>query len=78
MTSGRPKRTPEKMEAFLAYLATSANVTSSAAAAGLARRSVYEWRAADPDFAAAWQAAQELGTDALEDEAVRRAAEGWL
>src|SRR5574337_1699712 len=31
-----------------------------------------------PDFSAAWDAALELGTDSLEDEAVRRAHEGTL
>lgn len=44
--------------------------------AGLPRSTVYDWRHADQAFAQAWDAALELGTDALEDEAVRRAYHG--
>jgi hypothetical protein len=71
-------RTPEKREAFLDALAGCGNVTAAAKAAKLARTALYEWRAADKRFASAWDAAQELGTDALEDEATRRAAGGTL
>jgi hypothetical protein len=37
---------------------------------------MYDWRSGDADFAAAWDAAVETGTDMLEDEATRRALEG--
>jgi hypothetical protein len=37
---------------------------------------VYGWRDADPEFKLKWEAALDRGTDALEDEAVRRAKEG--
>jgi hypothetical protein len=61
---------------FLERLAESANVTESAKAASISRRTLYNWRAADADFAKAWDEANELGTDALEDEALRRGHQG--
>ena len=55
-----------------------ANVSAACRMAGLPRSCVYDWRGADPEFAADWAAAVELGCDALEDEAVRRGCEGSL
>ena len=69
-------RTPENQEAFLDALSTSGNVTASCEAARIGRQSAYDWRNDDPAFAAAWVEAQKLGTDALEDEATRRATVG--
>lgn len=63
-------------EAFLAELAARGNVSAAAAAAGISRYTFYEWRAADPDFAAAWDTALETAIDAMELEARRRAVEG--
>lgn len=74
--NGRTERTPEKEAMFLAALSETANVTASAKRAGLARTTVYEWRADNEQFKARWDAAVELGTDALEDEAMRRAKDG--
>jgi hypothetical protein len=68
----------QKRAAFLAALAETANVSRACLVARLPRRTAYDARAADPAFAAAWDAAVELGTDALEDEAVRRAHEGTV
>jgi len=62
--------------AFLESLAKTGSVTESAADCKIPRRTVYNWRADDEAFAAAWEEAVELGTDALEDEAVRRAKNG--
>lgn len=73
MTSGRPKRTPEKGEQLLDKLSKGYSVTAACKAEGVARRSYYEWRAADPEFAANADEAIEAGTDLLEDEAKRRA-----
>ena len=53
-------------------------MTYACRAARLPRARAYEWREADPDFAKAWDDAVERGTDALEDEAVRRAMQGVL
>jgi hypothetical protein len=75
---GRLHRTPKDRAAFLEALRNSGNVSTSCKIAGLPRSCVYDWRAADPEFAAEWAAAVELGYDALEDEAVRRGCEGYL
>lgn len=72
----RTIRTPQNETAFLDALAQTASVTAACEIAGIGRRSVYEWREEDKEFATRWEAALELGTDALEDEAVRRAREG--
>jgi hypothetical protein len=73
-----PADVPEALlrTAFLDHLSTSGNISESCTAAKLPRRTAYNWRNADKDFAKAWEEAKELGTDALEDEAVRRAREG--
>jgi hypothetical protein len=75
---GRSHRTPKDRARFLEALQKTANVSSSCQIAGLSRSFVYDWRAADAEFAADWAAAIELGCDALEDEAVRRGCEGWV
>jgi len=73
----KTEKTIEKQRAtFLDALSQSANVTRSAKRAGIARCVAYQWRDADEEFRKAWDAALELGIDALEDEATRRAAEG--
>lgn len=61
---------------FLEHLATTANVTKSAAAACIDRSVVYDLRKSDQAFATAWDEALTLGVGALEDECVRRAHEG--
>jgi hypothetical protein len=75
---GRIHRTPKDRATFLEALQNTANVSASCQIAGLPRSCVYDWRDADPEFAADWAAAVELGCDALEDEAVRRGCDGWL
>ena len=40
------------------------------------RQTVYDWRAADSDFAAAWDDALDQAADTMEREAFRRAVEG--
>jgi hypothetical protein len=65
--------TPEgKRIAFLAELRASANVSAGARAAGVYRKTVYDWRA-DPEFAKAWDDALEEATDELEEAARQRA-----
>lgn len=72
------KATPKKKaETFLATLAICGNVTRSAEAAGLNRCHLYRRRQNDDAFAKAWDEAECLGVAALEDEARRRAYEGW-
>lgn len=63
-------------DAFLTELALRGNVSDAAAAAGIARRTAYEWRDTDAAFADAWTEALETAIDAMEREAHRRAVEG--
>ncbi|HZQ65652.1 MAG TPA: hypothetical protein VFA66_10545 [Gaiellaceae bacterium] len=62
---------------FLEALAAGWSVTHAALRAGVARQRLYERRETDEGFAEAWADAYRQGTDALEDEARRRAVEGW-
>lgn len=64
--------------AFIDALEATGNVCKSCEIAGMGRKTAYEWRDLDPRFAAQWEKAVDRGTDMLEDEAVRRAAEGTL
>lgn len=72
----RLKLTKERRERFLQALADTGSVTAAIGVASTSRTRVYELRKADPTFAAAWQEAEEIATDRLEDEARRRAVEG--
>lgn len=78
MTAGTGKKTFQKVDIFLAELAECGNVKLSAAKAKLSRSQLYNKRKADEAFAAAWSEAEALGNAALEDEARRRAYNGWL
>lgn len=76
---GRSKtdETVEKERArFLIALSETGSVLRSCELAQVARPTVYRWRESDKEFGKAWDAALERGTDALEDEAVRRAYHG--
>jgi hypothetical protein len=42
-----------------------------------ANAAVYVWRQEDEEFAARWKMALDIGADSLEDEAVRRARDGY-
>lgn len=70
--------TLKKKEKFLKALAEGHSISAAAKEAKIERRTVYNWRESDADFAADWDAAIEAGTDALEDEARRRAHDGTL
>ncbi len=69
-------RTAANRHKFIEALALTANVTAACKLARVGRNVIYEWRKDDPSFKADWDEATELGTDALEDEAVRRAHQG--
>jgi hypothetical protein len=70
------KLTPTRQERFLEALADTDSVASAVAIAGTSRTRIYELRKADPAFASAWQDAEEIAANRLEDEARRRAVEG--
>ena len=71
------KATPQKKGRFLSVMRQTANATRAAAAIGVNRKTVYNWRDEDPEFAEAWLHAREsYAEDVLEAEADRRAVEG--
>jgi len=77
-----PDLAPEKGwpvwgKAFIAHFSLTGNSTASAAAAGVTRRAAELLRERDETFAAAWAEAREEAADHLEDEARRRAVDGW-
>jgi hypothetical protein len=61
---------------FLAKLAAGYSIAAACRAERIGRRTAYDWRERDEDFAKAWDAAIEEGSDILEDEARRRAHDG--
>jgi len=65
--------TLEKRNTFLRLLAETGSVTESAAGSGLSRTTLYDYRAADPEFAAEWEKSLDASVDALEDIARERA-----
>jgi len=72
----RTIRTDRARETFLATLRDTCNVSASARAARISRTAAYEWRGADPAFAAAWKEAEEEAIDTLEQVARDRAVDG--
>jgi len=70
------KLTEARQERFLEALSDTGSVTTAVAVAGTSRTRVYELRKTDPAFATAWNEAEEIAADRLEDEARRRAIEG--
>ena len=74
--SRRTSRTDRARETFLNTLRERCNVSESARAAGIGRSTAYEWRDADPSFAAEWDDAEQEAADKLEREAWRRAVDG--
>lgn len=71
------KLTPEKLTAFCAALAETGIVAKACKAVDISRVTAYQWREEIPEFAAAWDKALKIGITALEDEAHRRAFEGF-
>ena len=72
------KLTPKKRAEFFALLADGNTVKAAAAAVGVTRQAVYALRKSDPDFWLEWQDSEEEGTEALEQEAKRRAVDGTV
>lgn len=65
-------------ETFLLSLADTCSISASAKKAGVSRQTLYEWKAADDEFAKAWDTALDKAADMLEDVAVARATKGTL
>lgn len=70
---GRTVRTHEKGERLFDKLAHGYSIESACKTEGIGRATYYDWRSADPVFAARADAAIEAGTDYLEDIARKRA-----
>ena len=61
---------------FLEALAKTGIVSDACMASGVGRSRAYAWREQSPHFAGQWAEAERAATDALEAEALRRAALG--
>ena len=71
------QRNPEKKAAFLEAVRSNGGMVLAAAdSVGLSRKTMYDWRRADPEFKAAWEQAILDSTIVLEQEAIRRATKG--
>ena len=75
--ANRLKLTDRAKEKFLELVRATCNVSEAARAIGMARRSLYDARTRDSEFAQLWDVAVEEASDRLEGEAWRRAVEGW-
>jgi hypothetical protein len=80
MASGVKRRTgrarAKARETFLSHFAANCNVAAAAAAAGVSAPALYRWRRDEPDFAAAWDEALEMGYQLLEARLVAHALDG--
>jgi hypothetical protein len=73
----RSSITPKDRRTFLEALEAGWSVKNGAERTAHGRQRFYELRATDLAFAEAWAEAYEAGTEALEDEALRRAVSGY-
>lgn len=71
--ANRTKWTDRTREAFLAVLRETCNVSEAARSANVSRSSAYAHRDTDPDFARAWEDAEQEAVDKLEAVAWQRA-----
>lgn len=69
----RTARTDRARETFLKALRETCNVSHAAREAGIGRRTAYDWRDVDAEFAKQWDDAEEEAVDALELRARERA-----
>lgn len=73
-----PLRASEIKDKFVEHLKTTCNITRTCEELGLNRGEIYQWRLEDEDFAMRWEAALEIGFEAMEDEMRRRAYIGTV
>jgi len=69
-------RTELAQRLFLEAYATTANISYAAKAAGIRRKTMYDWQEKYDDFCSRMAEAREEAYDKLEHEALRRAVEG--
>lgn len=70
------KKTPARMDAAIKALAGGLTPAEAAAAAGIGRSTLFDWRRKDSKFADRWEEAADEGIDKLEQEAFRRGVLG--
>ena len=71
------RRTPARDAKFFAALQTGASITVACKEASYQRSAAYRWRKDNTDFATNWNEAQDIAADLLEEEADRRARDGY-
>lgn len=74
--ANRTKLTAQKKKQFLEELSKFPNVSRACRVLGVTRHCVYDHKAKDEEFAAAWEDAWEHGIDRAEEELYRRAVLG--
>lgn len=72
-----PEITAARKHAFLVAFSERGSIRAACAATEVGRTTLYDWRRNDAEFAAAFESAREDVVDKLEEEAFRRAVEGW-
>ncbi len=77
MTPELLRQLTPKQRAFLKAFAVCCSVTKAAAAAGISKTTHYAWLKESERYREAYALAEPMAVDALEDEAVRRAFEGY-
>jgi len=60
-----------------AYKETGGNITRAAECVGITRQTHYDWLESDPEYVEEFKKAEQEAADRLEEEARRRAVEGW-
>lgn len=68
---------PFARKLFLSVLADTGRVNHACDCVGLSKQSAYALRSRDPVFAAGWNAVAELARDALADQLLERAVQGF-
>lgn len=71
-----PEYPPEVRDQFLDCLAIGLTALDGAEAVGVPIRTLYRWKEENEEFGKAWKRAYQIGNQALEKEAKRRAVEG--
>lgn len=62
----------QRRKRFLKAMAQFGTVSAGSDAAGIARKTAYQWRKTDPAFASAWDQAMETCLDSIEQSLVER------
>ncbi len=76
--ANRTKRTPKALKKFFDELMDGASLTEAADAAGIGRRTVYDWMENDPEFEAKVAVANDIGAESsLIPVATKHAKDGW-